>query len=84
MGVRYVCKKCGYVLYDSETKQVFKRSYGLPTPTEVIAKYFGECPRCGHRLEKPDISDISIREKPKKEIGITAVARAPSEARTAS
>ena len=54
----YRCRGCGYPLY------VFPKvghCGGLPTPTEVIAMVGGYCPRCGRRLSKPTIDDVSIR-----------------------
>lgn len=53
----YRCGGCGYVLH------VFERvgpRYGPPTPSEVIARYGGRCPRCGRRLRKPGIGDVEV------------------------
>ena len=57
MPIVYRCKKCGYVLY------VFWRvgsSYGVPTPSEIISRYGGYCPKCGKRLQKPSWQNIVI------------------------
>ena len=53
----YRCGGCGYVLH------VFERvgpRYGPPTPSEVIARYGGRCPKCGRRLRRPSIGDIEV------------------------
>ncbi|ADI32324.1 hypothetical protein [Staphylothermus hellenicus] len=59
MPVRYVCKHCGYVLW--EFKEVGQDYYGIPTPEEVIRVYGGICPKCKHDLSIPSINDISIK-----------------------
>ncbi len=63
MSIRYVCKNCGYVLFDVKNKRLHGAPVGLLSPSEVIKYYNGRCPRCGRRLEKPDLKDIVIREK---------------------
>jgi len=62
MPIRYVCRNCNYVLYDSKNKPIWGKSWGLPTPSEIIRWYGGYCPRCGKKLKKPDIMDITVRE----------------------
>ena len=61
MPVVYVCRNCGHVLFKWELQD----SYGLRTPSEVRAQFAGKCPRCGHKLESPDLKDIEIRPKVK-------------------
>lgn len=63
MTVVYRCKNCGAILYVLFSRE--PDTYGVPTPSEVAARYAGICPVCGHRLEKPTISDIVIRPYPK-------------------
>ncbi len=61
MPVRYVCRRCGYVLW--EFKHVGQDCYGLPTPTEVMNVYGGICPRCKRELRKPGLDDIIIDDR---------------------
>ncbi len=61
MPVKYICRKCGYVLW--EFKRVGQDCYGLPTPSEVIAFYGGICPNCKRELSKPTLNDIHVRLK---------------------
>lgn len=61
--MRYICSNCGHVLYDSEKYNPWKKSFGLPTPSEIIGFYNGRCPRCGKKLRKPDLKDIVVKEK---------------------
>ena len=62
MTVVYRCKRCGAVLYVLFSRE--PNTYGVLTPSEVMDRYGGLCPVCGHRLEKPSISDITIRLYP--------------------
>ncbi len=61
MPVRYVCRHCGYLLW--EFKHVGQDCYGLPSPSEIIAFYGGICPRCKRELSKPTLRDITITVK---------------------
>jgi len=56
MVVVYRCSNCGFVLdiFVSSTR-------GVPTPSEVIAKYNGRCPRCGKPLSKPTFKDVDVK-----------------------
>ena len=56
MPVVYRCSHCGRVLYVHW--RVGQNSYGVPTPSEIIARNGGVCPYCGHRLGRPSIDDI--------------------------
>ncbi|HIP66398.1 MAG TPA: hypothetical protein EYH08_07745 [Pyrodictium sp.] len=59
MPVVYRCSNCGYIL-DIFVK-VGQNSYGVPTPSEVAARYGGYCPMCGKPLNtKPRLHDIVI------------------------
>lgn len=58
MPVVYRCSRCGCILYVFVF--VGQDSYGVPTPTEVIERYGGVCPRCGKELHKPKLHDIVI------------------------
>ncbi len=62
MGVRYVCKHCGYVLW--EFKHVGQDYFGIPTPSEIMLATGGICPRCKRELSIPTLSDIVIKPKP--------------------
>ncbi|MEM4977319.1 MAG: hypothetical protein QXT64_08355 [Desulfurococcaceae archaeon] len=42
--IRYICGKCGFVLYESRC---------AVEPEKIIAMYDGVCPRCGKKLENP-------------------------------
>lgn len=59
MPVKYVCKHCGYILW--EFREVGQDYYGIPTPEEVIRVYGGICPKCKHDLSIPSLSNISIK-----------------------
>jgi ribosomal protein S27AE len=61
MGVKYVCKHCGYVIW--EFKQVGQDYYGIPDPNEIMLVTGGFCPKCGHELHLPKLSDIKIKPK---------------------
>ncbi len=63
MVVRYVCKHCGYVIW--EFKEVGQDYYGIPTPSEIMLVTGGVCPRCKHELSIPNIKDIKIRPRPR-------------------
>ena len=53
MPVVYRCRECGFVLWAG--------CRDLPTPSEVIARYGGRCPRCGRKLTKPTLRDVRVR-----------------------
>ncbi|GEM_PF-426267 len=59
MPVKYVCRNCGFVLW--EFREVGQDYYGVPTPEEVIRVYGGICPRCKSDLRMPSLNDISIK-----------------------
>jgi hypothetical protein len=56
--VVFRCGLCGYVLL--VYARVGQDSRGVPTPSEVIGKYGGVCPRCGGRLRRPSVRDVSV------------------------
>ncbi|BES81263.1 hypothetical protein [Pyrodictium abyssi] len=56
MVVVYRCRECGYVLYVHW--RMGQSSYGLPTPSEIASWFGGLCPRCGHRLGRPQLDDV--------------------------
>ncbi|RLG82286.1 MAG: hypothetical protein DRO40_08060 [Thermoprotei archaeon] len=58
MPVQYICRKCGYILW--EFKRVGQDCYGLPTPSEIIEFYGGICPGCKRELGRPTMDDIHI------------------------
>ncbi len=68
MPIRYVCKHCGYVIW--EFKQVGQDYFGIPTPSEIMLATGGICPNCKRELSIPTLSDIRIR--------ISRPARTPS------
>jgi hypothetical protein len=45
MPVRYICKKCGFVLYEGPDKSGY-----IPSPGFVARMYGDRCPRCGAEL----------------------------------
>ena len=63
MGIKYVCKSCGYVLYKFE--RVGQDFYGVRTPSEIKLMLAGKCPKCGHVLTIPTVDDIQIKIKNK-------------------
>ena len=65
MPIVYRCRYCGFILH--VFKRVGQDSYGIPTPSELSARYGGFCPRCGNRLSKPTLKDIVV--KPSRETG---------------
>ena len=58
MPIRYICKKCGRVLW-SFTK-VGQDYFGVPTPDE-IKRMYGVCPTCKREFETPSIEDVVIK-----------------------
>ncbi len=66
MPVVYRCKVCGFIL-DVFVK-VGQNSRGVLTPSELISQYGGMCPRCGHRLEPPTLSDIIVKPNGAEEL----------------
>ncbi len=58
MPVIYRCGSCNHVLY--EFLRVGQDSYGLPTPSELIAKLGSNCPHCGKKLKTPALESIKI------------------------
>lgn len=63
MPIRYVCRKCGYVLWSFE--KVGQDYFGVPAPEDII-RIYGVCPRCKRDLSIPSIEDVVIefRTKP--------------------
>ena len=61
--IKYVCKKCGYILYKFE--RVGQDFYGVRTPSEIKYILGGKCPKCGHELGTPSVVDIYISLKRK-------------------
>jgi len=59
MPIKYVCKNCGYILYQFD--HVGQDTLGVRTPSELKVIFAGECPRCGHPLGTPKVEDINIR-----------------------
>ncbi len=53
MPVVYRCSKCGYVLYTFS--RVGQDYYGIPSPSELLAKLGGVCPSCGKPLSRKPI-----------------------------
>ena len=58
LPVIYRCGSCNYVLY--EFLKVGQDSYGLPTPSELMARIGDRCPRCGKKLRAPTIDDVRV------------------------
>ena len=48
MTIRYICKKCGFVLYEFKG---IGDPRGLLMPVQVIHMYGYVCPKCGRKLE---------------------------------
>ncbi len=71
MVVRYVCKHCGYIIW--EFREVGQDYYGIPTPSEIMLVTGGICPRCKHELSMPEISNIKIR--PRRHYRFTEIER---------
>ncbi|MEM0380422.1 MAG: hypothetical protein QXX35_04980 [Desulfurococcaceae archaeon] len=71
MPIRYVCKKCGYVLWSFE--RVGQDYFGVPSPEDII-RIYGVCPRCKSDLSIPRLEDIVIdlRTKSLLETHVTA------------
>ncbi|AHC51568.1 hypothetical protein SUSAZ_06160 [Sulfolobus acidocaldarius SUSAZ] len=67
MPVKYVCRNCGYTLYNFD--KVGQDFYGVRTPSEIRSIFGGKCPRCGKPLNAPAIEDVRIIMK--KKITIT-------------
>lgn len=67
MPIRYVCRKCGHILWSFE--RVGQDYFGVPAPEDIIRVY-GVCPKCKHDLSIPKFEDIVIelRAKPLIEI----------------
>lgn len=40
--------------------------YGVRTPSEIKSIFGGKCPKCGHELGVPTLSDIKISLKKQK------------------
>lgn len=59
MVIRFVCRACGYVLYEVKDAD----ANHLRTYARVIELNNGKCPSCGRRLEPPDIKDITFRPR---------------------
>ncbi|MCC6014524.1 MAG: hypothetical protein LM564_02325 [Desulfurococcaceae archaeon] len=58
LPVIYKCRNCGHILF--EFLMVGQDSYGLPTPSELIAKIGDTCPRCGNKLRISGLEDIKV------------------------
>ncbi|MCS7098836.1 MAG: hypothetical protein RMH84_05385 [Sulfolobales archaeon] len=58
MPVIYRCSSCSYILY--EFLKVGQDSYGLPTPSELLARIGSRCPSCGKKLRPPTLEDIKV------------------------
>ncbi len=58
MPVKYVCRYCGYVLW--EFQRVGQDYFGVPTPDE-IKRVHGVCPGCKRELSEPHLDDIVIK-----------------------
>lgn len=65
MPVIYVCRVCGFKLYEFE--RVGQDYFGVPTPSEVINWYGGVCPKCNSKLNRPSLEDIVIKPLKKTE-----------------
>ncbi len=63
MPVRYICRKCGRVLWSFT--RVGQDYFGVPTPDEVRRMY-GVCPTCKREFEDPSLEDIVIQPIVKK------------------
>ena len=59
MPIYYICKACGNVLFTFE--RAGQDFWGVRSYAQIIRKFRGKCPRCGHKLESPDLKDIEIR-----------------------
>ena len=66
MPIVYRCKHCGFILH--VFVRVGQNSYGVPTPSELMSQYGDHCPRCGHRLTPPSLSDIIIKPNGPEEL----------------
>jgi len=62
MVLRYVCSRCGYVLYEFRKDKEDYR--GILEPQEVAALYRGVCPNCFKRLET-NVTIDKVRIKPR-------------------
>jgi len=59
MPIIYKCKKCGFILFNFvDVTQTYQ---GAPTPFQIIERFRGRCPKCGHELNIPSIDDIEIK-----------------------
>jgi len=63
MTIRYICRKCGYILLEANRRDLRKLG-GLPTPQDIIHYYGGICPKCKKTLTLPSRENIKI--KPRK------------------
>jgi len=59
MPITYKCKNCGFVL--ATFIDVTQTYQGAPTPMQLIKRFRGRCPKCGHDLSIPTIDDIVIK-----------------------
>lgn len=59
MPIKYVCRKCGEILWIF--RKVGQDYYGIPTPDEIIRSR-GVCPRCKSVLSPPRFEDVVISE----------------------
>ena len=59
MPVRYICSKCGSVLYVFVPGRDY---FGIMTFGELVQKLgIDRCPHCGKKLEKPRLDRVVIR-----------------------
>jgi len=64
--LRYVCRKCGYVLVEFDPDKLKMeegnplRYHGVPEPYYVAEIHKGVCPKCGSKLSMPKLEDITI------------------------
>lgn len=52
-GIRYVCSRCGTLLYQVTVNEAYSMNGAQVDPLEPfeVATWFKCCPNCGHRLE---------------------------------
>ena len=64
MPVRYICRNCGFVLYEVTGSREF-----LPTPQSVASSYNYKCPKCGADLSRAPLSIAIYFNKNRKKKG---------------
>lgn len=70
MPIRYICRKCGHVLWSFT--HVGQDYFGVPTPDE-IKRMYGVCPSCKREFIKPSLEDIILEPISKKLVKQTGV-----------